>query len=139
MLERGATIREDPKVSEVLFINNCLKAVLYCNEFTFKDGGKVGVHNINRSKFQIKYLNYFCMLQKLNKFCVEDEKERNQFLQRHYELSRNLRALRGETDTRRKTRQHICHTCYFGNRVLPSTPDINILKNLWPTSGVANL
>ncbi|GFY31550.1 hypothetical protein TNCV_4693941 [Trichonephila clavipes] len=42
MLERTATIREDIEVSKVLFIKNCLEAVLYCNKFTFKDGGKVG-------------------------------------------------------------------------------------------------
>ncbi|GFT19481.1 hypothetical protein TNCV_2533831 [Trichonephila clavipes] len=43
MLERTATIREDPEVSEVLFVKNCLKAVLYCNKCTFKDGGNIGV------------------------------------------------------------------------------------------------
>ncbi|GFU85232.1 uncharacterized protein TNCV_2385391 [Trichonephila clavipes] len=43
MLERTATIRENPEVSEVLFIKNCLKAMLYCDKFTFKEGGKVGV------------------------------------------------------------------------------------------------
>ncbi|GFW35531.1 hypothetical protein TNCV_3071591 [Trichonephila clavipes] len=43
MLEILATLREDPEVSKVLFIKNCLKAVLYCNTFTFKDGGKIGV------------------------------------------------------------------------------------------------
>ncbi|GFV56425.1 hypothetical protein TNCV_1709751 [Trichonephila clavipes] len=57
ILERTATVRDDTEISEVLFIKNCLKAVLNCNMFTFKDGGEVGVTVAKRPLFTFFNVN----------------------------------------------------------------------------------